>query len=35
VTPFGFSVTNRGYAIVSEAGSGAASSYEIDHIADL
>ncbi len=29
------SVTNRGYAIVSEAGSGAASSYEIDHIADL
>src|SRR5258708_11069772 len=35
VTPFGFSVTNRGYAILSEAGSGAASSYEIDHIADL
>jgi 6-phosphogluconolactonase len=35
VTPFGFSVTNRGYAIVSEAGSGAASSYEIDDIADL
>jgi len=35
VTPFGFSVTNRGYAIVSEAGSGAASSYEIDRTADL
>jgi 6-phosphogluconolactonase len=35
VTPFGFSVTNRGYAIVSEAGSGAASSYEIDRNADL
>jgi len=35
VTPFGFSVTNRGYAIVSEAGSGAASSYEIDQDADL
>lgn len=28
VTPFGFSVTNRGFAIVSEAGSGAVSSYE-------
>lgn len=35
VTPFGFSVTNRGYAIVSEATSGAASSYEIDRNADL
>jgi 6-phosphogluconolactonase len=29
VTPFGFSVINRGFAIVSEAGSGAASSYEV------
>lgn len=29
-TPFGFSVTKRGYAIVSEAGSGAASSYDIE-----
>jgi len=29
VTPFGFSVTNRGYAIVSEAASGAVSSYEV------
>jgi 6-phosphogluconolactonase len=35
VTPFGFSVTNRGYAIVAEAGPGAASSYEIDRTADL
>jgi 6-phosphogluconolactonase len=35
VTPFGFSVTNRGYAIVAEAGSGAVSSYEIDRNADL
>jgi 6-phosphogluconolactonase len=35
VTPFGFSVTNRGYAIVSEAGSNAASSYQIDPLADL
>jgi 6-phosphogluconolactonase len=30
VTPFGFSVTRRGYAIVSEAGTGAASSYDIE-----
>ena len=29
VTPFGFSVTRRGYAVFSEAGSGAASSYDI------
>jgi 6-phosphogluconolactonase len=35
VTPFGFSVTNRGYAIVSEAGSNAASSYETDENGDL
>jgi 6-phosphogluconolactonase (cycloisomerase 2 family) len=28
VTPFGFSITNRGFAIVAEAGSGAVSSYE-------
>src|SRR5260370_6718306 len=35
VTPFGFSVTNRRYAIVSEAGSGAPSSSETHHIADL
>jgi 6-phosphogluconolactonase (cycloisomerase 2 family) len=28
--PFGFDVTRRGYAIVSEAGAGAASSYAID-----
>lgn len=28
--PFGFSVTNRGYAIVAEAGPGAVSSYDID-----
>jgi 6-phosphogluconolactonase len=35
VTPFGFSVTNRGYAIVSEAGSNAASSYEIDENGEL
>jgi 6-phosphogluconolactonase len=34
-TPFGFSITNRGYAIVSEAGSNAASSYETDQIGDL
>ncbi len=27
--PFGFDVTRRGYAIVSEAGSGAASSYDV------
>ena len=30
VTPFGFSITTRGYAIVSEAGSGSASSYEVE-----
>jgi 6-phosphogluconolactonase (cycloisomerase 2 family) len=30
VTPFGFSITNRGYAIVAEAGSGSVSSYEIE-----
>ncbi len=30
VTPFGFSITTRGYAIVSEAGSGSVSSYEIE-----
>ncbi|MEX3948463.1 lactonase family protein [Paraburkholderia sp. EG287B] len=30
VTPFGFSVTTRGYAIVSEAGSGSVSSYEVE-----
>ncbi|MBN3767842.1 beta-propeller fold lactonase family protein [Burkholderia sp. Ac-20365] len=30
VTPFGFSVTNRGYAVVAEAGSGSVSSYEIE-----
>jgi 6-phosphogluconolactonase len=35
VTPFGFSVTSRGYAIVAEAGSNTASSYEIGHRADL
>ncbi|WP_233809670.1 lactonase family protein [Paraburkholderia sp. HP33-1] len=29
VTPFGFSVTARGFAIVSEAGSGSVSSYEV------
>jgi hypothetical protein len=29
VTPFGFSITPRGYAIVSEAGSGSVSSYEV------
>jgi 6-phosphogluconolactonase (cycloisomerase 2 family) len=29
VTPFGFSVINRGFAIVSEAGSGSASSYQV------
>lgn len=28
--PFGFSITNRGYAIFSEAGPSAASSYDID-----
>jgi len=28
--PFGFDITNRGYAIFSEAGPNAASSYEID-----
>lgn len=28
--PFGFSVTKRGYAVVSEAASGAASSYDIE-----
>lgn len=28
-TPFGFDVTRRGYAIVSEAGAGAVSSYDI------
>jgi 6-phosphogluconolactonase (cycloisomerase 2 family) len=35
ITPFGFSVTNRGYAIVAEAGSGATSSYEIERNAKL
>ncbi|MFC0402172.1 lactonase family protein [Paraburkholderia rhizosphaerae] len=30
VTPFGFSVTNRGYDIVAEAGSGTVSSYEVE-----
>jgi 6-phosphogluconolactonase len=30
VTPFGFSITTRGYAVVSEAGSGAVSSYEVE-----
>jgi 6-phosphogluconolactonase len=30
VTPFGFSITPRGYAIVSEAGSGSVSSYEVE-----
>ncbi|GAB2902645.1 hypothetical protein GCM10027093_44800 [Paraburkholderia jirisanensis] len=30
VTPFGFSITNRGYAMVAEAGSGSASSYEVE-----
>ncbi|MGF6597218.1 hypothetical protein P3T23_001935 [Paraburkholderia sp. GAS448] len=30
VTPFGFSITIRGYAIVSEAGSGSVSSYEVE-----
>ncbi|MEM5450700.1 lactonase family protein [Paraburkholderia guartelaensis] len=30
VTPFGFSITTRGYAIVSEAGSGSVSSYEVE-----
>ena len=30
VTPFGFSITTRGYAIVSEAGSGSASSYDVE-----
>lgn len=30
VTPFGLSITNRGYAIVAEAGSGSVSSYEIE-----
>lgn len=29
VTPFGFAATRRGYAVVSEAGSGAVSSYDI------
>jgi 6-phosphogluconolactonase len=35
VTPFGFSVINRGFAIVSEAGSGAASSYEVEDNGNL
>ncbi|MBB5465622.1 6-phosphogluconolactonase [Paraburkholderia sp. Clong3] len=30
VTPFGFSITTRGYAIVSEAGSDSVSSYEVE-----
>jgi hypothetical protein len=30
VTPFGFSITTRGYAIVSEAGSNSVSSYEVE-----
>lgn len=30
VTPFGFSTTNRGYALVAEAGSGSVSSYEVE-----
>ncbi|MGH8781629.1 MAG: lactonase family protein [Paraburkholderia sp.] len=30
VTPFGFSITPRGYAIVSEAGSNSVSSYEVE-----
>jgi hypothetical protein len=29
VTPFGFGVTWRGYAVISEAGSGSAASYEV------
>lgn len=35
VTPFGFSITNRGYAIVSEAGSGSVSSYETNEAGPL
>ena len=35
LTPFGFSVTRRGYAIVSEAKSGAASSYDLEDNGDL
>jgi 6-phosphogluconolactonase len=31
VTPFGFSITTRGYAIVSEAGSGSVSSYDVEN----
>ena len=29
VTPFAFSITTRGYAVVSEAGSGSVSSYDV------
>lgn len=31
VAPFGFAITHRGYAVVTEAGSGAVSSYEIEN----
>jgi 6-phosphogluconolactonase len=30
VTPFGFSVTNRGYLVVAEAGSASVSSYDVE-----
>jgi 6-phosphogluconolactonase (cycloisomerase 2 family) len=33
--PFGFAATHEGYVLVSEAGAGAASSYEIDGRGDL
>lgn len=30
VTPFGFSITSRGYAVIAEAGSGSVSSYDVE-----
>lgn len=33
--PFGFDITRRGYLVVAEAGSGSASSYDIEHDATL
>lgn len=35
VTPFGFSVTRGGYAVVSAAGSGSVASYDIERNQDL
>ncbi|QBQ99027.1 3-carboxymuconate cyclase [Paraburkholderia pallida] len=35
VTPFGFSVTRRGYAVVAAAGSGSVASYDIERNQDL